>query len=83
MEAQSISQRIGIGSCSPFADHLPAPEAAEPGLVRVCCAVTRLVQGLSCGIPLAGQDLMPPLNSCHSDASRNKESSWDSGCGAP
>lgn len=56
---------------------------SEPGLVRVCCAVTRLVQGLHVGIPLAGQDLWPPFDSCQCDASRKKESSWDSGCGAP
>ena len=45
---------------------------SEPGLVRVCCAVTRLVQGLNAGIPLAGQDLSPPFDSCQCDASRKK-----------
>jgi hypothetical protein len=81
VEARPISQNTD--SCSPIA--LDAPmlcRDSRSGLVRVCCAVTRLVQGLNAGIPLAGQDLWAPLDSCHCGASRSKESSWGSGCGA-
>jgi hypothetical protein len=82
------SRRVGDDThkCSPeTVDMPPAYEVAGPGLVRVCCAVTRLVQALNVTVPLAGQDLWPPVDSCHSDASRIKESRWDwgSGCGAP
>ena len=79
--APPISQ--GVQSCSPPAADAPLPDgSSHAGLVRLCCAVTRLVQGLNVGIPKTGTGLWPPLESCHCGASRNKESLWDSGCGA-
>ena len=79
--ARLISQ--GAESSPPCAVDAPLPEASSPaGPVRLCCAVTRLVQGLNVGIPQTGTRLWPPLESCHCGASRNKESLWDSGCGA-
>jgi hypothetical protein len=82
VEARPISQDPDSYSYGPLdAPMLGMP--SESGLVRVCCAVTRLVRGLDVAIPLAGQDLSPLFDSCQCDASRKKESSWDSGCGAP
>jgi hypothetical protein len=71
VEALEINQ--DADNCSPpLVDHPMLRPATPAGLVRVCCAMTRLVQGLTVGIPLTGQDLWPLLESCHSDASRNK-----------
>jgi hypothetical protein len=84
VETESRPIRQDADNCLHFP--LDAPMLGRPatsGPVRVCCVVTRLVQGLTAGIPLAGHDLWPPFDSCQCDASRKKESSWDSGCGAP
>ena len=78
MEARGTSQ--DLGNCLPIGvDAQPRNAIAATGLVRICCAVTRLVRELNEGIPLTGKDLWPPLDSCHCCPSRIKESRWDSG----
>jgi hypothetical protein len=78
VEARGISQ--DIDGCLPIGRDAPPREAvAATGLVRLCCAVTRLVRELNEGIPLTGKDLSPPLDSCHCCPSWKKESCWDSG----
>jgi hypothetical protein len=71
------------GNCSAGQADMPVAEgAAQGGLVRICCAITRLVQGLDAGIPRTGTELWPPLRACNCGASRSKESLWRSGWGA-
>ena len=78
MEARRISQ--DTDNCSRVVVDVPLRDGVSPvGLVRVCCAVARLVQGLSDGIPRTGPGLSPSLHSCHCCASRSKESLWRSG----
>ena len=79
MEARRISQDT---DSSIAVDALLPGRVGRIGLIRVCCAVTRLVQALNADVPRTGTGLWPPLESCHCGASRNKESLWGSGCGA-
>ena len=73
--------RLGQWSSADAAD-AGLGAASASGLARVCCAMTRLVQGLNAGVPRTGTGLWPPLRPCHCGASRSKESLWRSGCGA-
>ena len=80
-----MARRISEGPdwWPPIAVDASLPEGLwDAGPVRLCCAITRLVQGLNAGIPSTGTDLWPPAVTCHCGASRNKESLWGSGCEA-
>ena len=78
MEAQRISQ--DADKCSWVVIDVPRPDGvSHVGLVRVCCAITRLAQGLSEGGPRIGPGLAPLHDFCQCGASRSEESGWRSG----
>lgn len=65
-------------------DAAPATCWREPGgsVVRLCCAMRRLVHALAPPVPYGDQQLPPCSQTCNLEPSRTEGSPWRSGCGA-